>query len=235
MRARHRHFNPRDAGATAAFDARYGISVSSGSGVDTWVNRSGSNDATQGAPSAQPIYRATGGPNGLEAVEFDGNDDHLIHFVSLTVAPNLMMAVAARTGGAGFSTIVGFCPPNTANFNIMYSSGYGAGSANWGVVPTDSGQSILNSWKILSAKPLSTATSNSSTTVWTDGSNEVTSTGSRYGGDVTNRRYIGEILPIQAPLVGSVSLVTAIPKDVESPLRRRLEHAASYSFKIPCA
>lgn len=235
MRARHRHFNPRDAGATAAFDARYGISVSSGSGVDTWVNRSGSNDATQGTPSAQPIYQATGGPNGLEAVEFTGGDDHLIHFVSLTVAPNLMMAVAARTGGADFATLVSFCPPATANFNAMYASGYGSGSANWGVVPTDSGQSILNSWKILSAKPLSTATSNSSATVWTDGSNEVTSTGSRYGGDGQERRYIGATQPSVLPLVGSLSLATAIPKDVGSPLRRRLEHAASYSFKIPCA
>lgn len=228
MRARHRHFNPKAAGATAAFDARYGIAVANGAGVDTWTNRVGTNDATQTSSANRPTFRANGGNNNAPALEFDGND-RLVHSISITVAPNLIMAVATRTAGVDFSAIAAFMPPNTANFNILYARW----GTNWGFTPGDSGQSILNNWRICSAKPLSTATSNSSTTMWTDGANETTKTGSRYGGDSSDRREIGSSLTTSY-LVGSISQVIAIPKDVTNPLRKRLEHAAAYSFKIAC-
>ena len=232
MRRRHRHFNPKDAGATAAFDARYGITVANGDGVDTWTNRVGSNNATQSSSTKRPIFRATGGYSNSPALEFDGSNDELDHSISLTVAPNLMMMVATRTGGDDFSAVAAFMPPNTANFNNLYARWSGA---NWGVAPSDSGQSILNTWRICSAKPASTNTGSSSTTMWTDGANETTKTGGRYGGDNQNRRQIGStgsIAPVY--LLGSISQVVAIPADVGNPLRKRLEHAAAYSFKISC-
>ena len=232
MRARHRHFNPKAAGATAAFDARYGIAVSDDSGVDTWTNRVGSNDATQTTAANQPTYKATGGNLSSPAVQFDGNNDRLIHSVSITVAPNLIMAVATRTGGNDFSAIAAFMPPNTANFNIIYARW---NNANWGAAPSDSGQSILNTWRICSAKPASTATTNSSTTMWTNGANETTVTGNRYAGDGLDRRRIGiDTESGGTPFLGSLSQAIAIPADVGNPLRKRLEHSAAYSFKIAC-
>jgi hypothetical protein len=232
MRARQRHFNPAHAGATAAFDARYGIAVANGAGVDTWTNRVGSNNATQSDSAKRPIFRATGGFNSSPALEFDGSNDELNHSISLTVAPNLIIAVATRTGGNDFGGVALFMPASTANFNTLYARWSGA---NWGTAPGDSGQSILNAWRICSAKPASTATANSSTTMWTDGANETTKTGSRYGGDAQDRRRIGSS-GTSSPtcLLGSISQVVAIPVDVGNPLRKRLEHAAAFSFKIAC-
>jgi hypothetical protein len=233
MRARHRHFNPKAAGATAAFDARFGIEVADGAGVDTWTNRVGSNNATQATSGNRPLYRATGGNSNSPAVEFDGSNDNLAHTISLSVAPNLILAVAKRTGGADFSVIASFMPPNTANFSILYAR---FASANWGVAPSNSGQSILNAWRICSAKPASTATANSSTTMWTDGANETTVAGNRYAGDVLDRRFLGTDIATGAGVyfLGSTSQMIAIPADVGNPLRKRLEHAAAFSFKLAC-
>lgn len=231
MRARHRHFNPRDAGATAAFDARYGIAVANDAGVDTWTNRVGSNNATQATGALQPTFKATGGNANSPALLFDGSADRLAHSIAALGAPSLFMAVATRTGGADFSVVAGFMPPNTSNYSIIYARWSGA---NWGLAPSDSGQSILNAWRICSAKPASTATSNSSTTMWTDGANETTATGSRFAGDGDNRRFFGST-GTDSFLAGSISQVIAIPADVGNPLRRRLEHAAAFSFKIACS
>ena len=233
MRRRARHFNPKDAGATAAFDARYGIAVANDAGVDTWTNRVGSNNATQTDGAKRPLFKATGGSSSSPALLFDGTNDALTHSIAALGAPSLFMAVAQRTGGGSFTPVAAFMSPNTSNYSIIYSNGYGTG-ANWGLVPANSGQSILNAWRILSAKPASTATSNSSTTVWTDGANETAATGSRYGGDAIDRRAIGSSTGGTDFFQGSISLVIAIPADVGNPLRKRLEHAAAFSFKIAC-
>jgi len=239
MRARQRHFNPAHTGATAAFDARYGIAVANGAGVDTWTNRVGSNNATQSTSASRPTFESTGGNNNSPTLRFStsGVADTLTHSISITVAPSLFLAVATRTSDtnkANYPPIATFCPPFTANFNMMYAAGFGAGSENWGHVPTDSGQSIENVWRICTAKPASTATSNSSTTVWTNGANETTTTGSRYAGDSADRRGIcGDAQNVKFD--GAISQVVAIPADVSNPLRKRLEHASAFSFKIACS
>ena len=235
MRARQRHLNPKAAGATAVFDARFGLTMADGAVVDTWSNRVGSNDATQSNNTLRPIYRATGGNANTPAVEFDGTDDRLTHTIGITVAPNLIMAVAKRTAGSNPSTIAAFMPPSTANFNNIYAR-WVTGD-NWGAAPGNSGQSILNAYKICSAVPANANTASSSTTMWTNGANETTATGSRYGGDLLDRRVLGgaENAAASAQLTGSISQVIAIPLDVSAPVRRRLERAAGYSFKIACA
>jgi len=235
MRARQRHLNPAAAGATAVFDARFGLTMADGAAVDTWSNRTGTNNATQSTSTLRPIYRATGGNANTPAVEFDGTDDRLTHAIGLTVAPNLVMAVAKRTGGANPSCIAAFMPPSTANFNSIYAR-WVTGD-NWGFAPGESGQSILNAYKICSAVPASTNTASSSTTMWTNGTNETTVTGTRYGGDAQDRRALGNQAnaTVDAPLVGSISQVIAIPADISAALRRRLEKAAGYSFKIACS
>jgi len=234
MRARQRHLNPTAAGATAAFDARFGLTMADGAAVDTWSNRTGTNNATQASSTLRPIYRATGGNANTPAVEFDGSNDRLIHTVGITVAPNLIMAVAKRTGGGNPSAIASFDPPNTANFNIIYSR-WVTGD-NWAFVPGASGQSILNEYKICSAVPANTNTASSSTTMWTNGANETTVTGSRYGGDASDRRALGaEDNTGGSAFLGSMSQVVAIPATLSAALRRRLEKAAGYSFKIACS
>lgn len=235
MRGRHRHFNPKAAGATAVFDARFGLTMANGAVVDTWTNRAGGNNATQSTNNLRPLYRATGGNANTPAVEFDGSNDYLVHNIGITVAPNLIMAVAKRTGGGSISTIASFTPPNTANFNAIYARIPLGVDTNWGFVPEDSGQTILNEYKICSAVPASTSTVSSSTTMWTNGANEKTATGSRYGGDVESRRHLGAGLAGGELLLGSISQVIAIPADISAALRRRLEKAAAYSFRLACS
>ncbi len=235
MRARQRHLNPTAAGATAAFDARFGLTMADGAAVDTWSNRVGSNDATQSTNSLRPIYRATGGNANNPAVEFDGSDDRLTHSISVTVAPNLIMAVAKRTGGNAQSPMAAFMPPSTGNFSIIYARAYTGTTTNWGFAPGDSGQSILDEYKICSAVPANTNTASSSTTMWTNGANEKTVTGTRYGGDLLDRRSLGSDHSGGFYFLGSLSQVIAMPLDVSAPVRRRLERAAGYSFKIACS
>jgi len=235
MRARHRHFNPKAAGATAAFDARYGIAVADNTAVDTWTNRVGANNATQATSINRPTFKATGGNANSPALLFDGTKTRLVHAIPTLGAPSLFMAVATRTGGASGDMVACFMPPYTSHYSQIYAT---FGSENWGLNPTDSGQSILNNWRILSAKPASAATTNSSTTLWTDGANETTSTGSRYAGEQHNRRAIGangDVAPVNVGfLLGSISQVIAIPGNVANSLKRRIEHSAAYSFKIAC-
>lgn len=236
MRARQRHFNPVHAGATAAFDARFGLTMSDNTAVDTWSNRTGTNNATQATSGLRPTYKATGGNANSPAVQFDGGDA-LGHSISLTVAPNLMMVLATRTGGANDQTLVSFMPPNTANFNIVYARGSLSVTDNWGVAPGNSGQSINNAWRLCSAVPNSSATTNSTTTMWTDGANETTTAaGTRYAGDAFNRRAIGATTSTgEGFLTASISVITMIPATVSDALRRRLERTVAYSYKLACS
>jgi hypothetical protein len=72
MRARHRHFNPRDAGAAFALDSRYGFNQSDNTTVSTWDDRTNNNaDATQNTPAYRPKYR-TAIQGGCPALQFDG-------------------------------------------------------------------------------------------------------------------------------------------------------------------
>jgi hypothetical protein len=70
MRARHRHFNPAHAGASVALDGRYGFSLSDGTEVATWEDRSANNnDATQATSALRPVYK-TGIQGGQPVVRF---------------------------------------------------------------------------------------------------------------------------------------------------------------------
>jgi hypothetical protein len=71
MRARHRHFNPKAAGAATALDARY-LTFSDDAAVDTWTSRTGSNDATQATAARQPTFK-TNVRGGQPVVRFSGS------------------------------------------------------------------------------------------------------------------------------------------------------------------
>jgi len=72
MRARHRHFNAKTAGADLVLDARF-LTASDNDAIQTWASRTGINDATQATLAARPIYKVnTSG--GQPTLRFDGND-----------------------------------------------------------------------------------------------------------------------------------------------------------------
>jgi hypothetical protein len=217
------------------FDSRFGFSLSDNNKVATWTNRVGSNDATQGTSANRPTYKTTGGSGGQPSILFNSaGGEFLIHGVSITVAPSLFLCVAKRTGDntSSYPVIAGFMQPLTHNFSVIYAK---FASANWGFAPGDSGQSLLDQWRIITAQPLSTDTSSSTTEMWTDGGNLTSSTGGRFGGNLQDRRAIGSSLTTGLDFFeGSIQLVVAIPQTISAALRKRLERAAAYSFKIPC-
>ena len=73
MRARHRHFNPRHAGADLVLDARY-IEQGNATAVSSWSDRSSNSyNAAQATGAKQPTFE-TAGVGGQGAVKFDGGD-----------------------------------------------------------------------------------------------------------------------------------------------------------------
>jgi hypothetical protein len=73
MRARHRHFNPKAAGAATALDARF-LTFANDAAVDTWTSRTGSNNVTQATAGNRPTFKANI-QGGQPVVRFSGSHD----------------------------------------------------------------------------------------------------------------------------------------------------------------
>jgi hypothetical protein len=105
MRARHRHFNQRHAGAGVVLDARY-INQADNTAVSTWSDRSGNGyDAAQATPANQPTFQ-TAEIGGNPIVSFDGTNDNLTLAGAVAYLKNvgyglLVAVVKDRTPTAG--------------------------------------------------------------------------------------------------------------------------------------
>lgn len=110
-------FNPslvEGAALEVYFDARFMVyntgttPATDGQAVTTWGDRSqSSNDLTQGTGVRQPAYRATGGPNSLPCVEFDGSSDVMASLNGVTGDQKTVFLVMNKTAaGTGYQTIV---------------------------------------------------------------------------------------------------------------------------------
>ena len=72
MRARHRHFTYKAAGAVVAYDARY-LTDSDGTALQTWPDRAGTYNATEATTTKRPLVRTgANGINGQTALGFNG-------------------------------------------------------------------------------------------------------------------------------------------------------------------
>lgn len=97
MRARQRHFNARDAGATLVLDARFVHGKSNNDELETWPGRAGA-DATQTTATKKPIYQSAK-INGQPTVYFDRTD-----FLSYSsVSSRFAMIVARRLSGSYYA------------------------------------------------------------------------------------------------------------------------------------
>jgi hypothetical protein len=105
MRARHRHFNQRHAGAGVVLDARY-INQADNTAVSTWSDRSGNGyDAAQATPANQPTFQ-TAEIGGNPIVSFDGTNDNFSLAGAVAYLKNvgyglLVAVVKDRTPTAG--------------------------------------------------------------------------------------------------------------------------------------
>jgi hypothetical protein len=238
MRARHRHFNPAHAGADLVLDARY-IPQSDNTAVSTWADRSGNGyDASQATAAYQPTFQtAELGGNGV--VRFDGSDDFLQGTpVAQGQAGATWLIVGKGNGGrdaffsqgsSGVFTADVLFAINLDNTRLWQVNNGADGSYT---APSASGfvvQSIAFNGTLSGTDRLVCRINGTNTVTSTFTPPATTATG---GTNFNIGTYIAA--PAAWYLGGDVAVVTAIPSAPSTALRKRLEHAAAFSFKISC-
>lgn len=222
MRARHRHFNPKDAGAVAAYDARFIAGLNDGDNVSTWTSRTGTNNATQSTVAKQPNYE-TNEINGNPVVNFTpANNDELS--ISITVPASATIIAVQRRNTTGIDTInFGGSRYSLWWFtdNVIYIAWGSNAFATFSPAQTNTGSFVITSTKdgtttsqvyingsTFRAAIIPDASTNSFTTI----------------GRISTSSNNGAI--------GNLCLLNSFASNA---LRRRLEHASAFSFKIACS
>lgn len=232
-------------------DSRHITGLSNGNAVTTWSDRSGNaRDVTQATPANQPSYQ-TSVQGGQPVVRFDGSNDSLASSSFATAASASAVMVAKSDGwrtGSLYRTIAGhgYDAVNNATEGILlgtvagnnfadwlqydylnFGAGFTSGRAPRAIGPASSG----TDWRILSSiLGPNTARMDANGTRATT---RVETTGNC--GSVTKPFYVGVALPAQTQFWdGDIASISYFQSELATPLKRRLEHAAAYSFKISC-
>ena len=245
MRARHRHFNPRDAGAAIALDSRYGFSQADGSSVSIWEDRTNNNnDAEQSTPANQPTYE-TNEVGGQPAVKFDASNDRL-EFDRADPTEAWSVLICKRTSANMFQApfMVKQLAINRNAFEVGLNN-----SAQYGpVIVVANGNSTLggiggslrnDQWRCLFAEWLGGGSSGASFySVRDDGSLiSLSNSGSVGAANQSTLSYVGGTgsgAAFTAPFGGLIAQLAIGFTRPNASMRKRLEHAAAFSFKISC-
>lgn len=222
VRARHRHFNARDAGATGVYDSRYISGLADGAGVDTWTSRTGSNNISQGNSSNRPTYE-TNEINGNPSVYWDGGANDELTFASELSYSNTSIVTVYKNEDATNGSIV-FARNNSANDYFYFTTNTVQFQNS---VTSTRTHNLGNVFLIGSGIDIGTtsltAFANGTAGTTTTSSGLFTCTGiGKYGGSTA------------ANTQGHLGLAIIANVAWDAPLRRRIEHAAAYSFKIAC-
>lgn len=245
MHRRARHLNQRDAGAILVLDSRRIYGLSDGSSISQWndVSRSGAN-ATQSTSTIRPIYK-TAIQGGQPVVRFNVANNYLATTV---------------TSSFGFIFCIANISSNTQDYAGILTA---RTSPNSALVSASSANCVLTTMNAPSPRPsqrITGATGNpvSLSSVYdrgvagsvTDMENfdngllitapfmlSMTSVASVSG---TNNFTIGRDTyqtanPPRALSSGDILVVSLLPQNIGSPLRRRVEQSAAFSFKIQCS
>jgi hypothetical protein len=234
MRARHRHFNPKAAGALFALDARFLTGLSNNDPVSTWTNRTGINDVTASS-TARPLFKSNS-VNNNPALEFDGVNDRLVSGNVTFFADFILVAVVRLTRSPNYSSINTLATKsdhtstnnNRPGFYAYLTNNFATTTNNFVSTEawtgnTNSPQTIVNG---LSVSPTGALTVGTAAIVSNNFSNINTGSASplHIGAEVRTGSRFGQMdLASLAYVSGSTAS-----------LRRRLEHASAFSFKIAC-
>lgn len=225
MHRRARHFNPRDAGAALALDARFITGLSDGAVVSAWSDRTNNaNNATQSTTANKPDYKVNI-INGNPVLLYDGVKSQLNLASAITESPNnvrTVISVMKRASGQrlfDISNNTNSVPyGNVPYFSTIYSSSYSI-TASYSSDPTAA--------VILS----SVGTTDPTIYTYQDGVYKVASISG--AGSVNSYNCIGyRYSENSGGYHGSTSFYRA---SLSNPLRRRIEQAAAFSFKISCS
>jgi hypothetical protein len=247
MRARHRHFNPADAGASVALDARYGFIQSDNTDVDTWEDRStNGNDATQATAAYKPKYRTNvqGGQPSLQFAPASNSKDRLDG--SFTATSNTLTFVGVvnmDNSGGSFGRAVALSKNDANDFNSN-TRGFplARNSANnqfvcWKGSASSTVSISQNTWYIVS-----TIWNGTNGTIRVNESSSATQTGANATANFDVNQYrVGMAHDTSAAETnlagvwgGYIAASSLFNSAVNDSLRKRLQHAAAYSFKISC-
>jgi hypothetical protein len=242
MRARHRHFSYKAAGASLALDTRYIHGVADNATVETWSDRSGNaRDATQSNGSARATYKtAIQGGNGV--LRFDGNDRYLSSFVTGTEYS--VYCVYKRTGSntnafsnATFVVAAGIINTTSASgrrFQLAYSDANGGTFANTSNTSAEMTIARNDNWNLHSVTaPIGSGTARYFVNEGNEQTADVSGLAGVTSGTVILR--VGSTSWVNTfDFNGDMGLVATYQTAHSASLRRRLNHHAAYSFKISC-
>lgn len=244
MRARHRHFSSKDCGSALSLDSRF-INAANASTVSSWADRSaGGRTATTPSGRNSPTLSA-GGINGADTVLFTAASNQNLTtensnlFRNVAGASCLIVYKAVTnstttcvfsdvTSSAGFTRFGLFLNPsqlgaarnNTSGSATSVTGGTPSTNANIACIVVDFVNNPLQSF----LNGASLGTQNFGTTGNTPDDDSATPT---VLAGFRNPSFV-------QTYNGHIGQVSAFQSAIAQPLRKRLEHAAAFSFKIAC-
>lgn len=240
MRARHRHLNFKGAGAVIHVDSRFISGLSNNDEVTTWGNRAAANDAGAISGVATPNY-ITGQLAGQPAVRFANLD--VLRFASApaSFSESTVICTAKPISSLAQDNNI-FYYGNSSDFSPNFNwvgIGKNFGSAKWvsGNYNNPTERSVVSSENYDTTSRIATGITNDG------GTNRLFLSGAADGTAVSTTISINaSALPIMGRRGGNnvgyinadVYSVALLPSAVTASQRKRLEHAAAYSFKISC-
>jgi hypothetical protein len=229
MRARQRHFPYKASGALLCYDARY-IAGSNGSEISTWGNRNiGGSALTQPTSTSQPLLQTgENGINGQNAIKFDGIDDYLS-------VPAAIVTYVTLIAVGKFTTNKPMVFRHGPSFGFSFS---GTSNSAWLIsrasVHSASG---VSQW-MGSDSAVASFVYDGNGTYYKNGvvqSNETIS-----GTSQINQRYASSFIVCWDPVASKLSdgllgILFLFLGNKNDSLRKRTEHASSYSYKLACS
>lgn len=229
MRARQRHLNPRDMGATLVLDARRISGLSNNDPVSTWIDISHNGNNATSSLTARPLYK-TRQAGGSPSLNFDGSNDFMILTSSITgTATRTVLGVTKKVSGANM---------------VCLASSSGAGGSYSCFDFWDSNLYITDStyFKFSSGGNLTTYSvvvdringglQNGTSDLFVNGIQKTLSSASLNAG-VDEFKWIGRRNANYSN--GDMCLIVEFTISVSNPISKRIQHFAAFSFKISCS
>ena len=220
MRARHRHIKSKSLAASVCLDARY-VSASNGASVQTWSDQSGlSRDASQGTSASRPTF-VESASGGQPALNFNSQFMTFSSAVSSTRPVSIIAVQWKNATGARIASLSNDDDTYAAvdwSDGTIYAEGHGIRGGSFG------------SGNLTTATIFSTLT-DSLDAVFVNGS-ERTRTQIGSTGDTANFTTLGRTYSNSSN--GRLAFVLAISSALTASQRKRIEHAAAFSWKISC-
>lgn len=227
MHRRARHLNASAvSGALTVLDSRFISGIADGGAVGTWSSRTGSNDVTQSTGTQQPVYE-TNELNGNPVVRFDGSNDVMSCSFATANTPSVVMVSKQNSASAQFRRYFDLRAGTTAKVTLFRdATDYSLGCYALAFGPRNISYSGYN----IASAVISTGTF----LVSVDG---VTSSTSGTYDCSSSTLDVGSGLSASGPyaLPCDIAYFAIFTAELTASMRRRLEQAAAFSFKLQCS